>query len=78
MPREPWIQEGMTVFRSLPKKESGMKIIVTPGEATRNHYWLELCHLRGISVWAVNEGLMEADEEITLTEEEARKLKIIL
>ena len=38
--------------------------------------WDKVCALKGINVWAVNEGLMSRDEEITFTEEECRELGI--
>jgi hypothetical protein len=33
--------------------------------------------MRGWNVWCVNEGLMDSSEEITLTEEEAKKLGVL-
>ena len=53
-----------------------MKIIITAREALEKGIWDDLCDLKGFNVWAVNEGQMDGNEEITLTEEEAQKLGI--
>lgn len=53
-----------------------MKIIVTADEAITYRFWDKLCDLKGINVWAVSEGLMDGDHEITLTVEEAQKLGV--
>lgn len=54
-----------------------MKIVITAGEALEKGIWLELCDLKGIKEWAINEGQMDHNEEITLTEEEAQALWLI-
>lgn len=51
-----------------------MKIIITAREAIDKGIWDDLCKIKGYSVWCVNEGKMPLEEEISLTEEEARKL----
>lgn len=51
-----------------------MKIIITPEEAIDRGVWEKLCDMKGINVWAFNEGLMDDDTEISLTEEEAGTL----
>ena len=56
------------------KKGVRMKIIITAEEAINRGVWEKLCDMKGINVWAVNEDLMDNDQEITLTEEEARIL----
>lgn len=50
-----------------------MKILVTAREILDNGAWQKFCDDRGINEWAINEGLMEADEQFSLTEEEAKK-----
>lgn len=52
-------------------------ISLTASEAIDRGIWDELCELRGWNVWIVNEGRMPSDEEITLTEDEARKLGLL-
>jgi hypothetical protein len=49
-----------------------MRVIVTAEEIIDRGVWDEFCEKRGINVWAVNEGLMNSDEEFTLSEEEAQ------
>ena len=51
-----------------------MKIIVTVIEAITYGFWDALCTLKDMNAWAVNEGLMDTDEEIELSLEEAQKL----
>ena len=46
-----------------------MKILTTPDELMDRLAWEKACDLLGYNVWAVNEGQMESDAEITLTEE---------
>lgn len=40
--------------------------------------WDDVCELKGISVWAVNEGLMDSSEGIVLTLEEAKQINLKL
>ena len=54
-----------------------MKIIVTVREVLDNGIWDKLCDLKGINVWAVNEGLIDDTEEIILNEKEAKLLGIL-
>jgi hypothetical protein len=49
-----------------------MKIIVTAYELIDSGYWENYCDKHGINEWSVNEGLMDSDEELVLSEEEAR------
>lgn len=54
-----------------------MKIIITAREALDKCLWKEICNLKGISPYAINEGLMDETEEIVLTEEEAESLHLV-
>lgn len=54
-----------------------MRIVITAREALDKGVWLEICNLKGFSEWAINEGQMEPEEEIELSEEEARKLGLL-
>jgi hypothetical protein len=54
-----------------------VKIIVTPRELMDASRWDQACELVGLSSWAVNEGQMDSDEEITLTAEQATELGLI-
>lgn len=55
-----------------------MKLVVTVREILDKGVWDEFCEEFGINPWARNEGLMSDDqEEFTLTEEQARRLRFI-
>lgn len=54
-----------------------MKILVTAEELIDEGVWEEFCENKGINPYAVKEGLMNSDEEFSLTEKEARDLGII-
>ena len=53
-----------------------MKIIITANEAMDLGIWDNLCKVKGINVWAVSEGLMNSDDEVTLSKEEAVELGV--
>ena len=50
-----------------------MKVIVTASELIDKGYWGDYCEETGLSIWCVNEGLMDSKEEITLTDEQSKK-----
>ena len=54
-----------------------MKYVIAVREIMARGLWLEFCELRGINEWAVNEGMIDSDEEYTLTENEAVKLGLV-
>ena len=54
-----------------------MKIIVTVRDLFDKGVWMEYCDITGTSEWAVKEGRMNSDDEIELTDEQARKLRFI-
>ena len=54
-----------------------MKISLTAGELISKGIWDEVCELKGLNIWAVNEGLMDRGEEINFNEEEAKQLGIL-
>ena len=58
-------------------KEETVKIVVTAAEVMDKCAWDKLCEMKGWNEWCINEGLMDYDEEISLTEEEAQKLGFI-
>ena len=39
--------------------------------------WEEVCELKGMNSWAIAEGLMDTEDEITFTLEEAVSLGLI-
>ena len=54
-----------------------MRIAIKASDLIKLGLWDEFCDLRGINIWAVNEGLMGSDEELTLSEDEAKELGLI-
>ena len=54
-----------------------MKYILSASELMDRGLWLEFCELRGINEWAVNEGMMDSDEEFVFSEDEAATLGLI-
>lgn len=50
-----------------------MKIIVTLGEILDKGYWDDYCEETGLSEWCMNEGQADSDDEVTLTEAQAKK-----
>jgi len=54
-----------------------MKIVVTARDLLDRGVWDQACDLLGLNVWAVAEGLMDSDDEVTLSEEQARKLGLL-
>lgn len=54
-----------------------MKIIVTAQEILDKGVWEEYCDENGICHYCMAEGLMDSDEEIELTEEQAIKYNFI-
>ncbi len=53
-----------------------MKIVMTIREIMDKGLWEDFCEIRGWSVWIVSEGQADSSEEITLTEDEIKKLGI--
>lgn len=50
---------------------------ITPNELFKLNKWIEYCNLKGVNEWAVNEGMMDSNEDLDLTIAEAEKLGII-
>lgn len=54
-----------------------MKVVISVSEAFEKNIWNQICELKEINVWAVNMGFMNQEDEIELTEIEARKLELL-
>ena len=54
-----------------------MKVKVTAQELLNKGVWQNYCDAHGINEWAINEGLMDSEEEVTLSEQEAKKYGFI-
>jgi len=54
-----------------------MKIILTAQEILDRGIWDEFCEMKGINPWAMNEGLIDSDEEFIFSEQEAKELGLI-
>ena len=52
-----------------------MKITIecTAKEIIDSGHWDDYCEKYGTNVWAVNEGLMDSDEKLEITREEAEE-----
>lgn len=54
-----------------------MKIKITLGEMNDRLIWEEYCAEAGLNPWCLNEGLADADEEVELTEDQARRFGLL-
>lgn len=54
-----------------------MEIKITINDLLDKGIWQEACEILGFNEWAVNEGLLDGDDIVTLTEEQARTLRLI-
>jgi len=53
-------------------------VTLTANEAMEMGIWEDLCQMKKISIWAVNEGTISGDHEFTLTKEETYDLGITI
>lgn len=67
----------MTACRLQQEEETKMQIIITPKELQKRDLWDEACTELDINPYALIEGLISENEELTLTEDEARNIGII-
>jgi hypothetical protein len=51
-----------------------MKLVLTAREALDRGIWTQLCELKGLNQYAINEGMMDDSQEIELNDAEAREL----
>jgi len=70
------IPDHLMLSHKVPKGGT-MNITITAAELQDLGIWAEACEELGINPYAVNEGLMNPDEELTLTEFQAQRLKLI-
>ena len=54
-----------------------MKVLITVEEIFDKGLWSETCEMLGINPWAKNEGLIDNDEELEFTTEQAQELGLI-
>lgn len=54
-----------------------MEIKLTIKEIMNKGIWEDVCKLKGIVEYGANEGIIDSEEEITFSEEEAKNLDII-
>ena len=50
------------------------QILTTPNELIERGKWEKYCEISGTNYYAVNEGIMDLNEEIILTEEQAKEM----
>jgi hypothetical protein len=58
-------------------ERTGPQITVTAGELLDRCVWDQARDMLGLNPWAVNEGLMDRSERVTLTLEQARTLGLL-
>lgn len=54
-----------------------MRVTITFGELMDKYDWEGVCNVLGLNIWCINEGLASSDEEITISEEDAKKIGIL-
>lgn len=54
-----------------------MRVIVTAGELIDRGVWTKACEVLGIHEWAVNEGQIDRDDEMTISSTAAFQLGLI-
>jgi hypothetical protein len=52
-----------------------VKITIKLGELFK-YDWIHACEVLGLNEWCINEGLADENDEITLTEEQAKEIGI--
>jgi hypothetical protein len=55
-----------------------MKITMTIREIMNMYLWEHFCNIRHWDLYIVNEGLVDSDEEVELTNEECEKLHLVV
>lgn len=59
------------------EEQDKMNIVITAGELIEHGVWDNWCEISGTNIWAVNEGLMDSEEEIVLTIEQASQIGLL-
>lgn len=54
-----------------------INVLITADELIDRGLWLAVCDMQGLNEWCVNEGLMDSDHQIKLTEDQARDLGLL-
>ena len=54
-----------------------MRYVTTPKELLDKGLWEKACEVLNWSVWIINEGLIDSEEDITLPEEQAKEIGLI-
>ena len=57
--------------------EDRIKIRVAAGTLLNKGLWTEACQEVGLNEWIINEGQMDRDEEVTLTQRQAKKIGLL-
>jgi hypothetical protein len=52
-------------------------VAATAGSLLDKGAWEQACDMLGLNPWAVNEGLLDRDERLTFTIEQARELGLL-
>ena len=54
-----------------------MEITLAVEEIFDKGLWMSVCEMKGLSEWAVNEGMLSSQDKITFNKEECEKLGLI-
>ncbi len=52
-------------------------VSISAGELMRRGMWEDVCDELGINPWAVNEGRMDSEDLVALTEEQATRVGLL-
>lgn len=58
----------------MPDKRLIIEYITTPARLVAHSLWSRYCNLTNTNPWAINDGLIDPDEHLTLTSEEYNTL----
>jgi hypothetical protein len=72
-----WIHKAQEIGGNAMTGTGIPAIVVSVDDLMDRGVWEQACDLLGISVWAVNEGQIDAGEHLMLTPEQARTLGLL-
>ena len=59
------------------EQAGGIQVTVTARELLDRYVWDQACDMLGLNRWAMNEGLMDSSDRVTLTLDQARTLGLL-
>ena len=70
------IHHGCLLLRNYEGRKQ-MEILITARELLDKGLWIKACNVLGINEWAINEGLMNSFDTITITAEQAKEIGLV-